>query len=374
MPDSRLSRRRLLAAPAATLACAAVGAQPRAAARPLAVAQIVDTSAAQQDVSKDFLIGARAAWQELNLRGGVRGRPVQHQVLEVDGSAASVRAALEQARDNPACMLLSGTVGDRTAAAVVAQLRTLDTGLAHAAPWLQNSLLDLDERTFPIFAGRQEQVVHALRSLTGVGIGEAGAIYATDEDWRLHREETERTAAGLKLRLQTFRADGDLTRLGQRLTPGTPAVLLFVGGTPELLAFLQGLEKQQRQRYVVALADVNLQVLSQLTQGRSTPVIATQPVPVTSAALPVVRAYREALARLFDEPPASLSLAGWIAARYAAEVLAELEQPTRAGVLAALQKRAPRDLGGFRVAYDERRRSATFVTQSLLTPDGRIVG
>ncbi len=374
MATSASSRRRLLAAGAACAACATVHAQPRGAARPLAVAQIVDTSAAQQDVSRDFLVGARAAWQDLNLRGGVRGRPVQHLVFEVDGSAAAVRAAIEEARDNPACVALTGSVGDRTAAAVVAQLGALDAGLAHVAPWLQNSLLEPDARTFPIFAGRQEQVVHALRSLSGVGIVEAGAVYATGQDWQLHREETERTAAALRLTLQAFRADGELARLGQRLTPGTPAVLLFVGGTPELLAFLQGLERQQRQRYVVALADVNLLVLAQVAQGRSTPVIATQPVPVTSAALPVVRAYREALGRLFDEPPAALSLAGWIAARYTAEVLAASEPPTRAGVLAALQRRAPHDLGGFRIAYDERRRSAGFVTQSLLMPDGRIVG
>ena len=47
--------------------------------------------------------------------------------------------------------------------------------------------------------------------------------------------------------------------------------------------------------------------------ARGTPIIATQPVPLDNAALPVVRAYRETLARLFDEPPTALSLAGYIA-------------------------------------------------------------
>lgn len=183
------------------------------------------------------------------------------------------------------------------------------------------------------------------------------------------------SAAALHLRLQGFAPDTDLARLGQQLTPGTPAILLFVGGTPELVQFTLGLEKQQRQRYLVALADVNLQTVKQLGGARSTPVIATQAVPMVTASLPVVRAYRETLSRLFDEPPAALSLAGFIAARYTHAVLAAIEGPlTRPDVLAAFQRRGALDVGGFRVSFDPRRRSSGYVTQSMLTQDGRVVG
>jgi hypothetical protein len=48
--------------------------------------------------------------------------------------------------------------------------------------------------------------------------------------------------------------------------------------------------------------------------------------------------------------------------------------PTRASVLAEFRRRAPLDIGGYRVSYDAARRSATFVTQSMLTADGRVVG
>lgn len=96
---------------------------------------------------------------------------------------------------------------------------------------------------------------------------------------------------------------------------------------------------------------------------------------MVNASLPVVRSYRETMTRLFDEPPAPLSLAGFIAARYTAEVLAEVEgAPTGASVLAAFQRRSTLDIGGFRVGFDSRRRSCAFVTQSMLTPDGRVVG
>lgn len=368
------SRRQLLVAGAALVGASFVGAQPAKPAS-ITVAQIFDASLAQQDVSKDFLIGSRAFWQDINSRGGLHGRRVEHQSIEVDGTPQSIRAAVDSIKDNPACVLLSGTAGDPAATEVALYLKKSNLAIAHAAPWLQNSSLDVDERTFPIFAARQEQIAHALRSLTVMGVQEVGAVYATPLDLKLYREDMERTAAELKLKVTSFATDAtDLQGLGRRLTPGTAAILLFVGGTPELVQFTQGLEGQQRQRYIVALADVNLQTVMQMGGGKTTSVIVTQAVPLTTAAMPVVRQYREVLGRLFDEPPVPLSLAGFIAARYANEVMKDLDSPTRANVLAAFQRRATHDVGGYIVAFDQRRRAGTYVTQSMLTQDGRVIG
>jgi ABC-type branched-subunit amino acid transport system substrate-binding protein len=360
---------------AASTAPAAVWAQsPKGNGRTPMVAQIVDVSTLQQDVSKDFLIGSRAAWQDINGRAGARGRTVQHLAIETDGSPESLRAALTQARDNPACVALSGTVAAVAASQLAVLLRAENLSIAHAAPWLQDAA-EVDERTFPIFANRQDQIVFAVKSLANMGVRDLGAIYATPQDFALQHLGVERTAAALQVRLQSFQAGADALELGQRLTPGTPAILLFVGGTPELARFTQGLEKQSRQRYLVALADVNLQVLTQMGAARNTPVINTQPVPMVTASLPVVRAYREVMGRLFDEPPSQLSLAGFLAARYTNEVLDEVDGPlTRASVLAAFQRRTARDMGGYRISFNPQRFGSTYVTQSMLTTDGRVIG
>jgi hypothetical protein len=336
---------------------------------------MVDYSLVQQDVSKDFLIGSRAAWQDINARGGIRGRRIEHLALETDGTPASVQKALASVRDNPGCVVLSGSVGDQMATHLVAQLKKDGVELAHAAPWLQNSSLQIDDQTFPIFAARQAQIAHALKTLSVMGLQELGAVYASAQDQASYHGDVERIASGMKLKLQSFRGSGDLRALGQQLDPRTPAILLFVGGTPELAAFTQGLEKQSRQRYIVALADVNLQTMIQMGAARNTPVIATQPVPLVNTSLPVVRAYRETLGRLFDEPPTALSLAGYIAARYTMEVLADVEgTPTRQNVLTAFQRRARVDIGGFLVNVNPQGRSNLYVTQSMMTADGRLIG
>lgn len=343
--------------------------------RNLVVAQILDTSQAQQDVSKDFLIGSRAAWQDINLRGGIRGKQVQHLTLETDGSAESAIAALDSIKNNPSCVVLSGSAGDSLASQIVVEIRKARINIAHVAPWLQNSSLELDENTFPIFAARQEQISHALKTLSVMGLSELGAIYGTARDQSLYHIEVERIAASMQLKLQSFQADGELRLMGQKMTARTPAVLLFVGGTPELAEFTQGLEKQSRQRYIVALADVNLQTMQQMGAARNTPVIATQPVPMVNASLPIVRSYRETLARLFDEPPTALSLAGFIAARYTYDVLNDVDVSlTRQSALSAFQKRSTLDLGGFRISFNPQRRSSTYVTQTMMTIDGRLIG
>ncbi len=380
LPPSVLSRRQWLQrASLLTAGAAAPGwAQPGRSAnapRSLVVAQFVDFSQAQQDVSKDFLIGSRAAWQDINLHGGIRGQQVQHLAVETDGTPASLRTALNDIKDNPSCVVLSGSVGDRLASQMATMSREGGLNIAHAAPWLQNSGLDMDDKTFPIFAARQEQIAHALKTLSVMGLKELGAVYASAQDHAAYHLEVQRIAASMQIQLQAFQGHGNLRQMGQRLTPHTPAVLLFVGGTPELAQFTQGLEKQARQRYIVALADVNLQTLLQMGAARNTPVIATQPVPMGNASLPVVRKYRETLARLFDEPPTPLSLAGFIAARYTYEVLGAIDGPlTRQTVLASFQQRANLNVGGFRISFNAQRRSGTYVTQSMMTLDGRLIG
>ena len=109
--------------------------------------------------------------------------------------------------------------------------------------------------------------------------------------------------------------------------------------------------------------------------ARNLPANATQPVPLVTASLPIVRSYREALAKLFDEPPTPLGLAGFIAARYTDEVLSAVDGPlTRQSALSAFQRRDSMDLGGFRISFNAQHRGSTCVTQSMMTQDCRLIG
>lgn len=379
-PDSHLFTRRALlrtglAGAACSLSAPAVLARTtRSRDEPPTVLQIVDTAPSQQDVAKDFFIGSLAAWQDFEARGGLRGQPLVHRKLEVNTSEANWQAALSELRDNSSIVALSGTVSEGVASQLAQRLVTEKLSLAHVAPWLQN-IENADALTFPIFANRQAQMMHALKSLSLVGVREFGAVYASERDRALYRDAVVRVASALQVKLVEIEGSGNTRELGRRVSAQSPAILQFFGGTPELASFTQGLADQARQRYVIALADVNLQVLRQMGASARIPVIAAQVVPLARSSMPVVRSYRTTLARLFDEPTSPQSLAGYLAARYTQEVLAGISGTLdRASVLAAFRQRRAVELGGYRVAYDARGLGSSYVTQSMLTDDGREIG
>ncbi len=208
-----------------------------------------------------------------------------------------------------------------------------------------------------------------------MGVSEIGAVFGSQAEYASYRDDLEQVASGLGVRLKTYYPSSGLQALASTLNAQSPRILIFLGGTPELVQFAQGIEKQAAQRYIVAMSDVNLQALQQLGVSRFTPVIATQAVPLVNGNQPIVRSFRETLARLYDEPPTPQSLAGYLSARYAQEVLQAVEGPlTRNSALQAFARRAPMDLGGFRINPDNKRKSSAFVTQSMVAADGRLVG
>lgn len=377
--DHTISRRSLLTLASGLSAGLAVPAWAQSAksgaSSRVTVAQIVDMSATQIDVSKDFLVGARAAWADINAKGGIRGKTVQHQVLEVDGSAASLRTAVDSLKGQNQCVALFGTAGDRAAAQVTDILRRELPDIAHIAPWLQNLDTDGNDNTFPIFASRQDQITHAVKSLSVMGVTEIGAVYGTPAEFASYKTDIQQTAQALGLRLKNYSPSADLQQLGKTLTPDTPRVLLFIGGTPELFDFSKGIDKQAALRYIVAMSDVNVQTLTQMGSSRHAQVVATQVVPLVNSSLPVVRSYRDTLGRLYDEPPTPHSLAGFVSARYTYEMLLSVEgATTRQNTLQAMQKRSSMELGGFRLSLEGKSRSGTYVTQSMIAPDGRLLG
>nr|WP_315464681.1 ABC transporter substrate-binding protein [uncultured Rhodoferax sp.] len=379
-PPSRLTRRSLLsrmAAGSVALSTPVAFAQvPKAAlgsGGPMVV-QVVDVSPPQIDVSREFLVGSRAAWQDLNARGGIRNRAVRHVVLEVDGSTRSLRGVVDTLKGMTECVAAVGTAGDKLASQLAAILRRELPDLPHVAPWLHNPG-DGSDNTFSIFATRQEQIAYAVKSLSVMGVQEVGAVYGSALEMATYRDDVERAATELKLKVRTYAPSTTLDMLATTLNAQSPRILIFLGGTPELAQFAQGIEKQAMQRYIIAMSDVNVLALQQWGVSRFTPVIATQSVPALNSNLPLVRTYREVLGRLYDEPPTAQSLAGFVSARYCAEVLQSLESSlSRPHVLQAFGKRQPMDLAGLRLNPDSRKRTAVLVTQSMLGADGKIVG
>ncbi|MDM0113097.1 hypothetical protein QTI66_13140 [Variovorax sp. J22R133] len=137
------------------------GAQPRAADATLPrVTQLLDMSPDQQQLSRDYATGIRLAFAELRKMNA----PVpQLSTLETDGTAASVRSALQTVKDDPAQLALLGTVGEDLALASLNESAQMRLDIAHVAPWLADPQMDTDPRLFALFASREDQMRYVLK-------------------------------------------------------------------------------------------------------------------------------------------------------------------------------------------------------------------
>lgn len=339
------------------------------------IAQMLDMSPAQQELSRDYSTGVRLAWSE---RTPALRADVQLTTFDTDGSADSVRRALTAIRDDVTTCALLGAAGEQLAGLCLDAAQRAGLEVAHVGPWMADSRHDRNPDAVCLFASREMQMRHALRSLEGMGITDIGIVYADARLHSAHDEELTALAQGLTLRTHHYRpqAGEDVGGLARRLPATLPVVVLFVGGTVELARLSQGLSERRMQRYLVSLSDVDATTLAQIGTGATTSLILTQVVPnPQTSALPVVRSYRQRLKELFDESPTPVSLAGYLAGRYARQVLARIEGPlNRASVQAAFRRRPTVDLGGFVIDFSGQSRGSSFVTQTMLTGQGRLIG
>ena len=351
-------------------------AQTRSAAEPIRLAQLLDSSQDQQDISRDYATGVRIAVNDFNRSAR---KPIQLVNFESDGSADSLKSALQAIRKDAALCALIGTAGERLALDSIEAARTEGLAIAHLAPWLSDSRYDNDRDVIPVFASREAQIRYALKSLESLGIVDIGLVYSSEREYAALHVGVDAAALSLKLRpVDYVPARGEApASIANRLANGSPVLLLFLGGTIELSLFAQALSARKLQRYVVSLADIDVGTLVQLGVGRAVPLILTQVVPnPQSSTLPAVRDYRASLKIQFDEKPSQISLAGYLAARYVLPILARMERPpTRETVLSEFARRSSEDVGGFQIAFSaSQRRGSSYVTQTLLTGDGRQVG
>jgi len=346
---------------------------------PVRFAQVIDTSPAQQELSRDYSTGVRLAWAELGAaRGPLSAVPLT--TLESDGSEASLQAVLTRLREDASIVGLVGSVGDRLAVELVARTHAAGLQIPHIAPWMADSRHDADPTVFCLFPSRDMQLRHALGAVQGMGIDDVSVVFSSERDRSSYAGEIEALAKRLSLRvtLQAPAAGEDVRALPSRMKSQASGLVLFIGTSAELAMLSQAMSALGQHRFVLSLSDVDYATLQQLSPGKGVPLILTQVVPhPLRSNLPVVRDYRALLKKLFDEEPSPISLAGYMAGLYAAQALQRAggsAGATRDTLLAQCAKRQPVELRGFRFDFTDGRRGSQYVTQTLLGSDGRLVG
>ena len=339
--------------------------------------QCLDSSPSQQELSRDYATGLRIAWATELGTAGVGSRLALQTVNIDSGRPAELRAIVRGLLQDPDVLGLVGSCGDALSVQLQAELRGSGARLAHLAPWMADNRYSEDGNLVCLFASRAVQLQGALSAMRGMGADELCVLYSTPAELALYDGQLSTIAQALALRVQRVTGDAGqaIGALAARL-PTSSAMLLCLGTSAEMAQLTQFMAARGDHRFVVGLGDVDAPTLLQLAPGRGVPVIMTQVVPNPDrSSLPLVSAYREHLKRLFDEAPSPISLAGYIAGLYAAEMLRDAGPAlSRDSLLSQAAKRTTRSLGGWRVEFRDDRRGSRYVTQTMLGRDGRLIG
>ena len=377
-----MSRRQWLQAGVALSCSGAVvdaRAQARSAATPLRLLQCIDSSGDQQELSRDYGVGVQLAVQFVKRSGLLQGRELQVQQLMIDASPQGQQPLLQRLRDEPGVLGLVGTVGERLGLACIEATQQAGLPIAHVAPWVADVRFDDVPQVLNLFASRETRLRYALSSLESVGMRGVGLVYDSPATQAGARVDLERALDSLSLRVQSVVApeQGGVEMLVSRMGSALPPVLLFVGGAIELSRFARALTSLGLQRYVVTLSDADLTLLLQLGAAKSLPLVLTQVVPNPQTHQgQFARDYRRLLDTLYDDAPSPLGLAGFLAGRYAAELVRRvLANPTRASFFDEARRRPSVDIDGYPVRFGkDRNRGSSFVTQTMIHRDGRLSG
>lgn len=338
--------------------------------------QLLDLSPEQQELSRDYSTGVRLAWAV----EGQRGHPlagISLETLTTDGSPASVAAALDRLEQDKGLLALVGTVGDALAVQVQDGLARRGLRLPHLGPWMADGRHDADEALALLFASRRMQLQKALGSAYGMGVDRLVVVYGRPDDQRLYDPEVSAMARTLGLAMQRLTGTG-ATRpadLAARL-PAAGAMILLLATSAEVAEFTQAMARRGDHRFVLALGDVDAPSLLQFHPGQGVPVILTQVVPnPLRSRLAVVDRYRDRLGALYDEAPSPISLAGYLAGQYTAALVRDTGGTlTRERLLDQLARRRAVNLGGWTVDFRTGRRGSQFVTPTLLSATGQLIG
>lgn len=374
----RTTRRGALARLAGA-AAALGGATPLfAAEKTLRVGATFDASGVEKANGQALQLGASAYFRAVNQAGGIHGTKVE--LVAADDGFKPERAqrnALDFQADASVVALLH-PLGTRQTAAVMDAVHDL----AVVGP--NTGTVGLRKKSGPnvfwVRANYAQEIDKLVSAAATLGIDHIGMVHPDDPLGHSLLAAFDASMAKHRLRRGLVATTPDTVSLevapaAQRLAEAAPPlVIMGLAGTAP--AFVRALREARGTSTVFGLSiggsATNIRTLGPLSRGLAFSIVVPSPfVPKHE----IVRRYRADLQAAGSTDYSLPSLEGYVNARVLGEALrAAGPAPTRAGVIAALERIEALDLGGLRIDYGRgRREGGHFVDLAVIGAEGRMM-
>ncbi len=360
---------------ATTIAAAA----PAAEGPPIVVHHIGPLSGVLAGSNGEALEGTRLYLDQLNARGGIKGRPVRMEILDDAQDAKKAAALFAQLVSEKKLLAL---MMPRTTPSMESMMPgVLKHGIPVIGPQTGASFVNQPPKRelFTLRASYQREAERAIQQQHSIGVRSFGMLLADDAFGRDVMEGMTRAMRELKIEpLAVARIDNrkpDVAEAVRTIGAKHPEVVMLIVSSKAAANFIQGYRAQGGIATFISLSNTsNNEYIKALgNQARGAIVMQVMPSPF-SAATPLAREYEAAAAKT-KAPLSYAGFYGFATGKLLALGLAKAGHDlTPASLVQAMEDLGEVDLGGFRLRYGPGERiGSTYVDPTIITHQGRFM-
>lgn len=325
--------------------------------------------------------GMKAAWAQINARGGVNGRRIAF--FELDDTYTGdgfVKAFGEAMKRKP--MALLSPVGS------VALKRMLDDRLLDQADVVVLNAIPGAEalrnpghpKLFHIRAGDRQQIEKIIGHARTVGITRMAVLHQDipiGSSGLAMASEAAKVGGGIEIMpFQATLEASSLAAAAKKAVAAQPQAALVVGAPRFMADGVAELRKAGIGHFIFALSYVPAGLLAKVAgaAARGVALAQTYPNPM-GATLPLQREFQAAMKLAFPQTSAytSFHLEGFISARVFAEAARHAHELSPGNLATSLHTMGEFDLGGFRVDFSKGNVGSHFVDIGVVNAEGRLI-
>jgi len=334
-----------------------------------------DLSGTSAALTKDYVRGMSAYFDEVNRKGGIHGEKIKLVSLDdgfnPDKTVENTKLLIDQ--NALALVGLRGTANVQKIVPLVQAAGIAEIGNTSGARSLRDPYV---EGVFHLRASTTDEIEAEINHAWTTGITRIGVAYQDDA---FGKEGLEALNAALKKRGSEPVALGavprgtvDVGKAVEALAAAKPQAVLYIGQSKPAAALIKGIRAKELspQFFVLSVASGLHADLGEAAAG----VIVSQvmPYPFTELGNPVVREYQKIVGALPDGKFSYNSMEGFLNAKLVVAALLKTPQPyTRAKLVATLKSLSNEDLGGFSISYGKQSNlGSRFVALTMVRKDG----
>ncbi len=335
--------------------------------RSILIGQSAAFSGPSADLGREFREGAHQVFDQVNAQGGIHGRQVVMVYRDDRYEPALTLANTRRFLERDKVFALFGYVGTPTLKAALPLIETHQVPLIAPLTGAQLIRQPINRLIFNLRASYHQEIEAIVSYLLRFGRRDLAVVYQNDAFGRDGLTGVLQALAKRQLRpvsiLTVTRNSTNTQEVARRVALARPDAVLVVSTYGTVASFITNLRRHGSAAQVMNVSFVGSNALARaLPPPLRHGVGISQVVPFPwNPRVPVVRDYQNTIRRNRSQAPYGFSsLEGYLAATVLVRALEQAgPQPTRAGLIRALETLGPMDLGGYRVGFGANRRNGS---------------